>query len=329
MLQIKSLEQLPSVIQFAVQEYLVDNYSEFQPINGGLVHHVYRIKGTTKSAYLKVRGVKCSALPTISIDPADMVYETAAIRLLSQFCPSVFPHLLASFIAEDIAMILMTDVIPQGKTLETALDSLNASQTDIGNLGTTLANVHLKLAQQLSPIRNGNNESYSQKTLYYRFGYHNHPVLDNLIAAHLKYPKQHILGDPSPKNIGIEPYSKITFCDLEAVHIGSRISDLSFLLAHIILHNLTSFNTAMSLAQSFTRNYETLLPIEDVEDFPYLVVGSMLYRLINPVIPYRLRLSTEQRMSKTQQAFELISAPKLTLDKIVETLCSEEEGETI
>lgn len=275
---------------------------QVQKLSGGLVHYVYRITGERQIGIAKIRPPFYSELPQIHANPEDIRYEEDAILLLSQIEPSIFPHLLM-FNAEQ-AMMLMTDVIPSGVTLEGMLNEGTATQELMEKIGTVLARLHNNLLLVSRPIReDGDNELYSLN-LYYRLGYHNHPVLNKAVERLKNLPHQLIIGDLSPKNIGVNN-GEISICDLDYVHMGNAVFDVGFLTGHILVHNIQDYENANLGVDAFLSGYAEGDRQFDKEDplLKQIALGIALYRLNNPVIPYNLPLTEAQRRGKTISTF--------------------------
>jgi tRNA A-37 threonylcarbamoyl transferase component Bud32 len=305
----------PKTLQLIEKE--IGKLLQIKQLSGGLVHYVYRIIGERQVGIAKVRSSFYSALPHISANPEDIRYERDAIFLLSQVEPNVFPHLLM-FDAQK-AMILMTDVIPSNITLEGILNEGVATEELMNKIGTTLARVHNNLLPVSRPIREDGDDRLYSLNLYYRLGYLGHPVLDETVERLKALPRQLIIGDLSPKNIGLNG-GEITICDLDYVHMGNVIFDVGFLTGHILVHSIQDYENANSGVDAFLSGY-----IEGNSDFDkenpllkQIALGIVLYRLNNPVIPYNIPLTEEQKRGKTTATFSQLFGTEKPWSQIIQ-----------
>jgi hypothetical protein len=282
-----------------------------EKVSGGLIHYVYRVSGEKQNAILKIRGNSYSTLPDIAMNPKDIQYEHRAIQLLSAVEPSTFPRILG--FDEELSMIIETDVMPKKTTLENELNGKRVTRQDMKELGETVARVHRKLEPLKGSTRDGEDEDVYNMDLFYRLGFRDHPVLDETVEQLKHLPKQLILADLSPKNIGRGENEQITICDFDSFFRGNVLYALAFLAGHILLHNLDNFDNAMQLGSGLIDGYQLELPQIDVDSllFKRVALGSLLYRLNNPVIPYTLPLSEDEKLQKTNISFGLLQQNNL------------------
>lgn len=219
------------------------------------------------------------------------------------------------------SMLLMTDIMPEGQTLLTLLESGLITNEMMVALGITIGEIHQKLQDTDMPIREDGDAACYEANLFYKYGYHNHPSLNSMITNLKGKRRQLILGDLSPKNIGIDDKNQITICDFENTHLGNTTYDVGFLLAHIILHNLSNPLRAQSLVVSFLGGYcsNTSILLGDL-DLKRLVIGTLLYRTNNGFIPYPLDISPESRDKLNQRLFQLLDLEDLSWDQIFTVL---------
>lgn len=291
---------------------------QVEQLSGGLVHYVYRVTGERQVGIAKIRSSFYSALPHIPANPEDIRHEMKATLLLSQVEPSVFPHLLM-FDAER-SMILITDVIPSHITLEGMLNEGSTTEELMKNTGMILARIHKGLLPVSQPLREDGDDKLYSLNLYYRLGYHNHPILNETVERLKTLPRQLIIGDLSPKNIGIENPERITICDLDYVHMGNTVFDVGFLTGHILVHNFQNCEKANSYIDAFLSGYVEGNDQVDNEDslLKRIALGIALYRLNNPVIPYYLPLTEEQRREKAMATFSQLSNIEKSWSQIIQ-----------
>lgn len=299
--------------------FIFDNTYILEPISGGLVHHVYRLVSSDKPMYLKIRGSAFSTLPDIQVNPTDIQYEKKAMDLLDQKLPGMFPHVLAYY--EYDHALLMTDVIPSGFTLERSFNSGTVSEEIMHACGKAVAKFH-KVVEYSPPVRPDKDHiSYSNNILY-RLGYLGIPELDRAIERLEQMPRQLIFGDFSPKNIGINANNEVTFCDLELVHSGNTIFDVSFLASHILLHS-KSVEEGTCKLESFLVSYLSDAHTDfDEELLKILILGIGLFRLDNPIIPYSLPMGETEKKNRALKIKEIISSDIKSWFQIIERMTS-------
>ncbi|MDO8657287.1 MAG: hypothetical protein Q7K55_01000 [Candidatus Levybacteria bacterium] len=292
-------------------------------IQGGLVSRVYRVYGEKQKGIVKIRGKTFAKIPSIQMDPNEVRYEYAAIQFLSQVEPSIFPHPLA-YDAEE-SMILMTDIMPDEQTLEKRLENKEVSLGDMITLGKTIGRLHMKLAKFQDSMREGHDDEDYEEGLFYRLGGNrNNPTL-NAIAETLKQlPKQIIIADLSPKNIGRGKDGQVTICDLESCYRGNTIFSLGYLAGHVLLHNLGDYPKATSLINGLLEGYNSENLDVEVDSLllKRICLATTLYRLDNPIIPYALSLSQEEKTRKTATSIKLLEEQSMSWDRLVKKMVS-------
>lgn len=285
-----------------------------------LIHHIYRVIGERGRGVLKIRRDKLSGLPDINQDPKDIKYEYKALELLSSIEPSVFPSVLA--FDEENSMIFMTDVMPNERTFADELRDKVVTREDMINLGNIVAKVHMQLRSVTDPIRDGGDEDIYKEDMYYRLGYHNNQTLNELIEELEKMPKQPILADLSPKNIGRGEEGQITICDFDDFYQGNSEFALAFLAGHILTHNIDDQERAKELLIGLFEGYKEGGTDVDYDSdlFKKITIGIILYRLSNPLIPYSLPFSEEKKRAKTEVAFGLLRQKNLSWEAVIDEI---------
>lgn len=302
----------------SIEKHFSIHIDSIENVAGGLVHYVYKvttIDGTV--SYVKIRKDHYASLPTITTDPEQIKYEHKALTILSQYFPTVFPTILG--FASEEHMLHLSDIMPHRQTLENKLNKQLVSEEILYNLGKLIAEIHAKLADVKETIREDGDKAYYCQLQYYRFGYHNHPVLTKLITQMDRLPKQLILGDLSPKNIGVSPNGYITICDLENCHWGNTLSDVGFLASSIVLHTIPKKKCAERLLHAYIHGYGSVNPIKDELVLKKIILGIALYRLDNPVIPYRVALTHVQRIKVIEKIKQLLQRTHFSYEEIIAT----------
>ena len=143
-------------------------------------------------------------------------------------------------------------------------------------------------------------------------------------SQHRTEPRQFVLADLSPKNIGRDTDNNPTICDLDAFCKGNLEYALSFLPGHLLLHTMGDSNSAHQLIMGLLKGYAEVLPVVDFDSplFKKLTLGAVLYRLRNDVIPYNLSLPEATKIEKTKIAFDLLSLENPSWELIIYTLTS-------
>lgn len=251
------------------------------PVMGGVAHQVFEIRSGDKRYYLKIRGDRFASIPEITCNPADIVFEYRALTAFHQVAPDNFPQVLA--FDEDRHYLLITDAMPNGEKLENLFLKGKVTPTMLFNFGRTLTRIHAASSSCQDALRDGGNHVYYHTVLGHRFGYRHHPVLDGLVQSFSALDnKQLILGDVSPKNIGVNNNGELfIFFDLETAHQGDVV--FAYFLGHILVHSLASAETALVDVESYTQGYGQ----HDFDDLMVkrIALGTMLYRL-RSTIPY-------------------------------------------
>lgn len=307
-------------------ERTLGKITDVRPALGGLVHQVYKVRAENGQAVLKIRENHFSRLPSISIDPDVIKHEYNALLLLSSLEPDVFPQVLGY--DSEAHAILMSDVIPNGKTLEEELNRGTVGYLDVRSLGQVVARVHKKLKSFEGDWREeGDVETY-RSDIQYSLGYHEIKALDEVMWQLGDRPKQLILGDLSPKNIAKSNDGKIKICDLDSFYKGNLEYTLGFLIGHLIVHNLTDQSKAVELVTGLMEGYRKELPELNLEDtlLQKIALGIILYRLKNSVIPYAVFYNNETRAARIKTANALLSEGNLTWDYLIEKMTNSDEN---
>lgn len=309
------LEEIKNIIEKKLQT----NVDDIIQITGGLVHYIYQITSAKGIFFVKIRKSYFSALPHIPTKAEYIQYEKKAIEIVSKIEPLLFPKLLA-FIPNRNLLIL-SDIMPDRTTLEMKLNIKTTTEMEMYNLGKTLATIHKKLSQIKKKIRKDRDADFYNHLLFYRFGYHLHPALNELIVKLEKLPRQLVLGDLSPKNIGVSSNGSFTFCDLENFHNGNKISDLGFLGGNILIHTINDYSLAKNLLLSLLKGYSSIDKLE-IEDLTLMkiVLGICLYRLENSVIPYEIPISQEKRTSKSNSIKKILNRNNISWDEVINSI---------
>jgi len=291
-------------------------------VKSGLLHQVFKIRGSKRVGVLKVREAQLSGLPQYTHNPQDIIYEYRALQLLNTLCDTTFPQVL-DFDLEN-ALLMTSDVMPSGRTLEDELNDGRTTDEDMYRLGVTVSTVHNMLKPIPFSSREEGDDEVLQEDVHYRLGYHNNPILNQLINELNNLPKQLILADLSPKNIGKDAFGRPTICDLDDFYRGTTTFALGYLSGHVVVHNLHNSDRTTILLGGLHEGYKDEGANVDIEGLPFkrVALGTVLYRIYNPLIPYRRFTQGADIKDKANRAFSLLGDRSLTWDDITKNMTS-------
>lgn len=273
------------------------------PVTGGVVHQVFQIVSGDKRYYLKIRGNRFASIPEITCNPADIVFEHRALTAFRQVSPDNFPQVLA--FDEDRHYLILSDAMPNGEKMKDLFLKKEITSTTLFNFGRTLKGTHIASSSCHDAIRDGGDQAYYHTVLGHRFGYRHDPTLDGLVQSLSALDnKQLILGDASPKNIGVNNNGGLfIFFDLETAHQGDVVFDYAYFLGHILVHSLASAESALTAVESYIQGYGQ----HDFDDLmvKQIALGTMLYRL-RSIIPYPTGLDTMQTAVMEQKVESML-----------------------
>lgn len=280
----------------------------------GLVHWVYKIQGSQKTAYLKLRRNFFYKVPQIKTEPSLIKSEAVALRVFHSYFTHIFPEIL--IFNQKKNYLLLSDVTKGTSNFEHKLNTNKVKKGDFYVLGKTIGSIHLATRHVLVPIRSGGDLDFRNKQLFYLLGFLDHPALNFAIEEHKRLPTNLILGDPSPKNIYIQD-NQIGICDLENSHQGSRVFEQAHLVAHIIIHNLTNPNVRIFVSESLRGYRKSGLQINIRNSLLIrTVIGLLLYRLASPVIPYNIPTNEALKNKYTKLFKSLLDDENINLQKL-------------
>lgn len=268
-----------------------------EAVNSGVAHYVYRLTTAEGRFYLKHRGNHFPNMPDILINPHDMAHEYRALCLLGSRLPDCFPRVI--YFDCDRAFMVLSDAMPgepgEASSLEALLVKNTICQSTLRKWGATLGRIHRAVHLISEPIRRGGDEDFFAMKLRHRFGPKNGAGFEGFAEELIKHSeRQIIIGDPSPKNIGVsESGRRVVFYDLEDVHQGCVHFDIGFCLGHIVLHAIGSLQLALLNLRAFIDGYgsEALSQSTLVQA---VALGTIRYRL-DGAIPYPMGISVADR----------------------------------
>ncbi len=306
----------------AVVKSYIQNTPDIQvtEVSGGLVHKVYRVSENESSYYIKVRGASFSGIPELSSIPHEIEFERRGLEIFGGMMPDLFPCVIDH--NESQGILVMTDILPNGgETLHQRILREGITTELASNIGQTVGYAHRTTKEISTTIRDGNDESFFRNLLEFRFGSIPSPRLRHFISELLDEPRGIIIGGLSPKNILVGSDDSIKFCDLETVCQGNRLFDVGYCLGHLILHALPYREKALSIYKSFFNAYmgkET----ESVNkgSIARLVAATVLYRVDNKLVPYKLVLPEGTKRKISSSAISFLSNWGDSLDDLILSL---------
>ena len=198
--------------------------------------------------------------------------------------------------------MITKDVVRDGRVLEDLMLHNKDRSTTYELLGGALGAAHAALCGDAIAVRPDHDAEFYPLKLKHKIGFLNCKASDRTIECLLNEPRQLIVGDPSPKNIGIQE-SVATFFDLEDAHFGNSVFDLGFVVAHIAVHNI--FDTVSmekklcALLQAYGQGYSLGL----VQRISSAIV---LYRTMSS-IPYCAKFRLDDANQLTGNALRALN----------------------
>lgn len=249
-------------------------------VSGGVVHHVWAIETVVGRFYAKVRSDRLAGVPHIRCEPRDIEHEATALSLFAAVAPRHFPRVIHSNASD--GLLIMTDVVMDGETLEQVLLAGTMTPTIAHSLGVTLREIHESAKTTRVQIRGGNETAFAVMKLEHKLGPSRHPAAVEAMRR-LAAGRQLILGDPSPKNVAYHRQDRrFAFFDLEDAHHGHPSFDKGFLAGHLLLHNYLDAPGAERLVVEFCNGYG-----DDTDtDLAQLVGAAIFHYRLNSIIPY-------------------------------------------
>lgn len=292
-------------------EETIGGVENIEPVSGGLVHRVFRVKSQNAVYYLKVRGDQFAGMPTVESVPSDIRHEEKALRLMSSVAPDTFPHVVAS--KQDEGMLLITSVMKPEDNFLARLRAQTITEEDLGSMGKALRDIHDKLDPIEEAIRDDGDEQYYKNNLLYRLGSQQNETLNNTIQELSMRERKLIFGDLSPKNLGLVS-GQLRICDLDASHRGNSIFDVGFFIGHLYVHGLEREYPVSKFTEEFLKAYQFTEYAEGASDDALLkriVLGTLLYRLHNKIVPYPIDITDREKLNTSSEITRLLNQDQI------------------
>jgi hypothetical protein len=289
---------------------------------GGVVHFVWELNTVGEKFYLKIRGDRFARIPGIKTSPTNIAYEYKALRLLSTALPDHFPHVV--HFSAPKALLITKDAIPNGEYLEKLLHTRTVTSELLVQLGKTLSKVHDATRLMSESIRENSDENFYNEKLDHKLRFRDHPVLNKFVQEMVSHePRQIIIGDPSPKNIGVNDNgARVVFFDLEDVHRGNVVFDVGFFIGHLFLHAYADNQLATGYVERFLQGYgnkglnSCLVKV--------IALGVILYRL-DSIVPYAIDLNDEKKLllgRTVETALNTLNFGSVTWRGLIDRVCT-------
>ena len=298
----------PDALSVLKQDPFINTLSEIKelvPLSDGVAHYVYRLKVDDKFFFLKIRGSHFPKLPDISINPDDIKNEYKALTIYGSLLPDNFPQVI-SFNSKGHYLII-SDATFNGELFQETLLRGDVTREMVFNLGKTLKKIHASITEYTEDLRDEGDGAHYDNKLLHRFGFAKNNGLEEMVEKLKRGKKQLILGDPAPKNIGVNNNGSLfVFFDLEDVHQGNPVFDYGYLLGHIILHSCLTPEKALDLIDGYADGYGESSYDEDT--VKKIALGTIRYRLAGKIpypdhnIPSDLRSPILNRIESALQA---------------------------
>ncbi|KNE83328.1 aminoglycoside phosphotransferase family protein [Streptomyces xinghaiensis] len=257
-------------------------------VSGGNVAHVFSVRGPAGRVIIKIRREYFARIPSLRADPALIGDERRLLELYHAAAPGVFPRVLAFH--DDTHTMVLSDVIPDGRTYHQHLIERSATAGEMARLGRTLRRVHQATRDARPPQQQHPDPRFPIYQQDFALRSPGHPALDAACAEMADRPdRQLVLGDLAPKNIGITD-ARIGLCDLDNAHHGWPLYDLGYFAGHLLIHHLTRPHELPALVMALLMGYQgkRALTRPDAVLAATVAAGVVLYRLSDGVVPYSL-----------------------------------------
>lgn len=293
----------------------ITDIESIKPVSGGLVHYVFHIRTKNDEYYVKLRSDKFAGMPTVESNPQDIRNEAKALRIASDLFPNIFPRVVAE--SDSRGLLVISSIMNPEENLQQHFKERRVNEDDIAVIGATLKKIHTSFTGVAESIREDGDEQYYKNNLLYRLGSQNNPVLEKVINELANEQRQLILGDLSPKNLGLVE-GQLKICDLDTTHRGNTKFDVGFFIGHVYVHALENYYPAASFTRKFLESYRT----DNIEELSLkrIVLGIMLYRLNNKIVPYPLNISDKEKQRSVTDINALLTKDHIGWEEIEQKL---------
>lgn len=258
------------------------------PLNGGAVHHVYRVTDRVfGTVIVKRRGESTKEPIGINVTQDEVCIEAAALKLFAQSKSVPRLHL----VDPSLGLLIMSPIVERGTTLKDWIAASEMISTRIiinifGKIEETLV-----LGKRATPPSE-HDLAFFPRLLRARFAQGPESVVSDLVHT-LCADEAHrcfIMGGLSFKNILYNGVSH-GFCDFETFCYGHPVFDFGYYLGHAVLHlidedrpvdeALTPILAALPRSELISLSHERALTT--------VILLTMLYRVSHPSISYPLK----------------------------------------
>lgn len=271
-------------------------------MSGGLVHYTYLVTdGGGKQFILKIRGDSFKENSGLRLMPNEIEFEVEVIKSLNQLVPGRVPELIKFFMEENA--ILMSCLCGQENNFVQLMQNGKLSLKDYYNIGKQVSDFCGRINKERLKLKCDKTAVNFEDNLTFRLNRHNLPYLSELVKIVKAADKFNIFGDLSPKNIFYID-GKVKICDFDNFQTGPLELDKYYLLAHVIIHNLSNpllidiiNNFLLGFAESNIKDQLSQKMI-----FKY-ILSVIIYRFDNSAIKYDCSQSIEDRYELAQKIY--------------------------
>ncbi|MCX6789889.1 MAG: hypothetical protein NTZ42_04810 [Candidatus Gribaldobacteria bacterium] len=285
-----------------IREMFGGNIINIENVSGGLVHYTYLVvieKG--EQFILKIRGDSFKENSDLYLAPNDIEFEAEVMKLLNQLMPGCVPELINFFMEENA--ILMSNIGGQESNFVQLMQNGKLSLKDYYNIGKQTGDFCGRINKEHFKLKCDKTAVNFEDNLTFRLNRHNLPYLSELVKTVKAANKFNIFGDLSPKNIFYID-GKVKICDFDNFQTGPLELDKYYLLAHIIINNLSN-----ALLVDIVNNFLLGFAESDIKDqlswemiFKY-ILSIIIYRFDNNAIKYDCSKSVEDRYELAQKIY--------------------------
>jgi len=291
-------QRISHTLRNKVALFLGSENLSYKKMPGAYIHEVYEVKDGDGSVFvLKIRGNVFAGNANLKLLPQDILFEATVLQKCKDAQIEGIPNIVKYF--EEENAILMEYMAPQNSNLLELLNSKTLKVSDYKNISSSLSDLLTQLNEtKLNVSKDIMNENFIKRNLVFRVNRHKLTYVDEFVKKSESFKRYYICGDFSPKNIFMVD-KEVRVCDLDRFQTAPVEFDIYFLLAHIILHNITN-PELIAIVKSFQ---EGLCKLEDkiqfsTSDIITYILLTMIYRLDNEEIQYPICTLSEANKNK-------------------------------
>ncbi len=281
----------------------VGRIQHIERVEGGNVSHVFRLRGDRGTIILKIRQPTLARIPQFRTEPALVGVEARAAELIRARLPGEAPKVVA--VNTERGELLLEDL--GSVSLANRWTQRGVDKQVVMQFGDLAGRLHRATANVAADLRPNGDGAIRAHLVAYCLRHSGVVALDAAADHCLAEPAHLVHGDLAPKNVLIRG-SRLALCDLEGAHRGSTTLEAAYALAHVLLHCAPSMKSKQAMAATFLDAYAAAAaPLDLGLLVPYLV-GVLLYRLLNEVVPYDLAMDVTTRRQTAERLVAAVQA---------------------